>query len=1132
MATSSSTDGGDTEGVDDTADGGVGEGGGEGGGVPCGYADMLGDFELVNVPPRNLDGTHHRDFIPAEDGDCDFTGILFDPPPDEDPDDWAFVPAQSPVFEVFVYHPQDASGAWPEGLEERPVVFFAPGNGFALVTNGEDGTLPIHHLYLTTIEALVEDGFVVFAIDPTSEGNVMTTRIRRAALACTMLWARDQWQPDAGLNTPPTEPLSPYMVLMGHSRGGGGAYLLTSDLLTGDHLPAATSLDDWNHCATATFAQSYGVGGSVDYVEPMPYVNAPPFLTMQGTIDEDEGPESIQAYDNRASEVEESASGLASWDEVAVVAHGQIHSSWGGFGQSNELGPYYATEFLRWQMMGEDASRRRFMDLMDVGVDPCAFDDLSFADASNWDGPLQLYYSGCGGAPAPVECVADPLLDLEGLGRPLIYANFTQGQNWVDADRFVIDTLERVDGPCALFGAAEQDGDRYTVPLGESTSGGQVRVMTTAVAPPGSEGGPCVCIGPPDLLNGIDVGPLPDVPDACDAPGAFVGSPDYNAHEGDTMLVRFGGEFGSASIRWSLVPSAQEGDVLDISSYTHLSVRIANLVTDDGSCDEIPDEFTVAAALEDADGDPEPSVVSLGTLVESDTQAGGVGAVCRSAQFMRTFRVPLASVCAEGRFAITQATAVTLSFDDPEQSHFALLDSIELVRDPAGAAQWPAGAAASCAGLPPPPEPCPDTPPAGFDCVASPTLAATETSCLGEPVGGECVAVDTVRTEVALPLVDAGTPGEYSGWVVNVPTGWVRDLHDPTPAQIDDIRARCAAACALEFSDQPFIDANCEPSQFLEPTLRTENDRPARAAILDHAADGSGSFPNQSLTCDLRTDCCEAFDEDLCAARPHRPTSASEPLTRGEEYYLDVSGTIEADSTFALTSVQADIEGTVGYSECTAGNDDGPCPFYLGSLDLELVAPLSLGLDCDGSTTVHVLDALEIHLVQPAFGIAEKASGWVQFPEGALVLQADGVVNGVPFHAIGPAMRAIKILAESGSFSLQGTDGARVDLLAPCGAATAAVTAWLGLEVLDWPGEPPSVSIDVPAAVPCPSGVSLAATTSDPEQDVDRLRWLVDGVLLDEAMTAVDFTTGHRLTAIVRDERGATRTVSKTVACQ
>lgn len=77
--------------------------------------------------------------------------------------------------------------------------------------------------------------------------------------------------------------------------------------------------------------------------------------------------------------------------------------------------------------------------------------------------------------------------------------------------------------------------------------------------------------------------------------------------------------------------------------------------------------------------------------------------------------------------------------------------------------------------------------------------------------------------------------------------------------------------------------------------------------------------------------------------------------------------------------MSASLEGTVGYSECVQGNDEGPCPYYLGSLELELVEPLVIVLDC-GDPETHTLSELTIQLVQPAFGIAEEDTDWKAFP--------------------------------------------------------------------------------------------------------------------------------------------------------
>ncbi|MBK8720226.1 MAG: hypothetical protein IPN32_36815 [Deltaproteobacteria bacterium] len=71
----------------------------------------------------------------------------------------------------------------------------------------------------------------------------------------------------------------------------------------------------------------------------------------------------------------------------------------------------------------------------------------------------------------------------------------------------------------------------------------------------------------------------------------------------------------------------------------------------------------------------------------------------------------------------------------------------------------------------------------------------------------------------------------------------------------------------------------------------------------------------------------------------------------------------------------------------------------------------------------------------------------------------------------------------------------------------------------------------MPSTVTCPSTVSLTIDTDDAEADIASVRWRVDGVLLDDALTSIPFTQAHELTAIVRDARGATTTVRKSIAC-
>lgn len=1117
VAFTASTYGGEATGDADSSDGGdpttVGEGpteggsadetgggGGEGGGPPCGFEGMLGgpgDYALEVVPATPTP------FTPRDD--CVFPGIY-----DEfaGPDDFAMNDA-STAFEVYVYHPQTETGEWPEGLADRPVVFFNPGNGYRLVQG--EANFESSHRYLPMIRRLVEAGFVVFGIDYPALSTSVSSGHRRAAIACTMIWARDTWDASA-------DRLSPYAVLSGHSRGGAAAFLLTEHIMSNTSLPEATSLDDWQQCALATLAQGYGATGGT-FIDPITQSTAPPFLSVVGTIDEDTRTQGILAYDGRGPE--SPAGSLDAFDESVVVLHGHSHASMGGSSLLQRALPgFYVEQFLRWQMMGDDASRRRFMDLVDVEVDPCAFEDIPDADGSNWDGPLQPYYSGCQGPNPPTICSDPAAEDLQGMGRALIRADFGQGIQPVGADKLVIDTLDHETNACELHSTQGSD-------IASSSSGRRVRL---AASTPVDEEGPCVCVATPELLLGGYAGV--GAPTACDPPTANVfGTQGFTAHEGGAMLVNFGGDAGPASIQWSLAEGNDAGLPFSIADYTHISVRVGNIVTDPGAeCDAafIPDEFEITAEIEDTDAANSPSVLTLGTLVESDEAEVLLTntLVCRSAHFMQTLRIPLRRYCAEGQFNPYDATAITLHFADPDRSHVALVDSIELVRDPDGAALVPTCSEEVL-------DACPSAAPSGWNCEATVNLAALETSCTTEPISGVCPTASIVSNEIDLPVVDEGDPAEFSGWVVNIPRGWLRDPLDPTAAEVDDITARCISACELEYADRPEIAANCSDSgAFATPSLRQTPDLGARVAIADARADGSGIFTGAALNCDLRDTCADAFDEDLAIARPRRPTSTGEPIHRGEEWLVNVSGDVYAYSPDAPNVVSVDLEGSIGFSHCAGGNASGPCPFYLGSLDLEMVDPLTIALECDGATEVHVLDSMTVRLAQPAFGIAPQNSQWRGFPAGALVFEADGVVDGEPFHAIGPADRDFKFIANNGWVQMQGAGGAYLELTMPCGEGTSEVLAWLGFNAVAWPGTPPSVQITVPSQVTCPSTRPLTKTVSDSQQDIVGVRWSVDGVLLDESVTSIPFTQAHSLQAVVRDSRGATHTKTKAVACR
>src|SRR5690606_9532335 len=135
------------------------------------------------------------------DLDCNFDAIFGEYDTLEDGDQ----------FQLWIYHPQDALGDWPDDHPPFPAVFMSPGGGQRVYDTGSG------HRYLPMFEARARAGFVVIAINPTVT-NWSSGR-RRAALACATIWARE----DPGLSPH----LADVMAILGHSRGGGAAWLLT-----------------------------------------------------------------------------------------------------------------------------------------------------------------------------------------------------------------------------------------------------------------------------------------------------------------------------------------------------------------------------------------------------------------------------------------------------------------------------------------------------------------------------------------------------------------------------------------------------------------------------------------------------------------------------------------------------------------------------------------------------------------------------------------------------------------------------------------------------------------------------------------------------------------------------------------
>lgn len=418
-----------------------------------------------------------------------------------------------------------------------------------------------------------------------------------------------------------------------------------------------------------------------------------------------------------------------------------------------------------------------------------------------------------------------------------------------------------------------------------------------------------------------------------------------------------------------------------------------------------------------------------------------------------------------------------------------------------------------------------------WNCPATTVLAPTETSCVVEPTPG---CGTTTTTPVAVPTA-YGPPGNpFAGWVVHAPKGWVHDPNNPTTEELDLITQACVEACALEWADAPNVAASCAaPGAFSTPTLRLRPDIGPVQRIPDSLADGSGIFAGQALSCDLEGDCCEVFDEAVCAARAKRTTEARQPLLRGEEQRLKLgvggsASKVELITPNAITSM--DLDGEVGYSICPEGETGTTCPFYLGSLFLTGTGPTTVADTCpDSSSLSLVVSDLEVQLLQPAMGIADSSTYDKAFPPGALFIQADVAIDGAPYTIRGVNEEIVTFIA-----GYAGLFAADMDIVVPvpCGDDVISVIIRFDIRTHSLLGEPPVASITTPSSVTCPTTLALTSVVVDPDGDLDHARWYVDDVLMHPSVSTIAMTTDHELRLVAYDARGAATTVTQAVVCQ
>jgi hypothetical protein len=411
-------------------------------------------------------------------------------------------------------------------------------------------------------------------------------------------------------------------------------------------------------------------------------------------------------------------------------------------------------------------------------------------------------------------------------------------------------------------------------------------------------------------------------------------------------------------------------------------------------------------------------------------------------------------------------------------------------------------------------------------------LVAEETSCNAEPISGVCPTGARVSAAVDPPLVE-GVSGIVPGFRVVAPAGSIANPQAPTARELAAVTSRCATACEQYFAERPGIAADCSaPDAMLEPALVAYPSSDPVDFVHPTQRHGEGSFANQQLSCDLAGECYAAFDEVLRPVANDRVTAADAPLGIDEEWRVNLGGQMQALASTGGSPSSATLAGTIGYSLCAAGNASAPCPFFLGSLELELTQSLVLPVTCDGVTQTHTLSDLEIQLEQPAFGMSQQGTPWHAFPAGSLVLRAEGYVDGVPFELRRPNQGPLKLRAGQAWVLMQGADGASLEFTLPCGDDEIEVLVWWGYSGVGVLEHPPQATIGVPASVACPSTPPLNKSLYDADDDLASARWLVDGVLMQDGITSMAFTQPHQLKLVARDARGATTTAIKNVGCQ
>lgn len=932
--------------------------------------------------------------------------------------------------------------------------------------------------YEYLLSSIASMGFAVISLEYSGD---FTPEDMQASQACVMSWIG--WDHARGGHDLFDGRLTCDVVYAGHSRAGESTWLRVRDRFEPEWAPY---MFDFEVRGMFTLGTRHNPG------TPLSPELAVPTYVLLGALDNDTGHSALRQFDLTPAEEElVSASPL----RLLHMIYGGTHAGFGGDSpmpvadnKSAWMAESGIPRFLDWQVFGNDVEENRRYLLLERFPE-------TLTDPSIWTGDMMF-----GDDPGYGELTGGAGCAL--LGDPQTCALHLGGCQWttmgggqcVDWPCDDVTTPEPCDArwACAWDDPSQTCVDRpmvfanHTLDTAEQTT--ERRVVTAFPDTP----------APLEVSGTVTT----QIDEATDLWSDLNQGTEHSTH----VLRVDWGDTSEGTVRVPVVPTGTAP--LDISSDSYLSLRLANLKkfemspNTQVSCEETQAPVDVGVRLIDDDPDADDAVVMV-RLAPQDFRWGlhaSSTLVCLGAQAMSTYRIPLSSFCRPG-FS-SQLTAVELQFADPGFEAQVFVDSIELTRSQYD--DHPDNMCASESSM--------------WQCLPTQVFLAEEAVCMGSPTSSGCIGQDVAHNPVNPPE-----------WLVHV-SGGVQDLQAPTSQELDVIRARCAEACEIEWIDDPHIEANCNGlGAFDDPWLYDTPSIGARAEIPDAFVDGSGVFQGLSLGCDLLepTGCCQTFAEDVCAAAPRRPTTAFSLIERNETYRVWLAGT---NTKVTLTTPgdegTAPMDGFAGYGFAEGSPPRG---FYLGSLNVASTVPISLQDTCPDQTPFEVsVDTIVLDLLQPSFGI-HGGDLDVGFPPGALHVSGAAQIGGGWQWAAGVNKEPVTGLVRGAD--VFEVSGLVLEFTVPCGNGELPVVATIDLERQGTGGRPPSGTITTSEWVPCNQPTTLSANVSDPEMDVDQIRWFVDDVLLDESVTAVQFYDGAVLKLRVRDERGATTVDTKTIQC-